>query len=364
MSRRAVEVLPKRSLGVTAHLPVRGSDSDWIRVRKTLAKLPKCCIREDLLFWEVSWVPGVLETRDLEKRMGAIAQSGHKLLLNVVPHPHPSSKAWQAILAKYPKRVPWATWHRPPYPLWEPIQATLQMQIDWVVNFWRKQGRALEELTFEWINEPATGFVSGGPKSEPEGLWSQAFHAFCNHLLLQDGGIDFRGHALVGPTLSFWDKPGQEVVGMGSVEGGSGAKWWRVIDRLSLNSAVYLPFDAPKEPRLVAEQTFREIDRRIQRMKQLDLPAATAPFGLHEWYVTKETLGVTGPLDPQLRAECIEALGARLKSHPDLWGVFFYCLFNTKPTPRSLAESTGFRRYEHSCESGPAFRALTRFLSP
>jgi len=364
MSSLAVLPVPKRAFGVTAHLPVKGTELDWKRARATLAKLPTCTIREDLLFWEVSWAPGVLDTRILEKRLGIIARSGHNLVLNVVPHPHPSSQPWQNRLAKYPKRVPWVTWHRPPYPLWEPIQHTLQKQINWVSDFWMEQGRGHYDLTFEWINEPATGYVSGGPKSEPEGLWSQAFHAFCNHILLADGGIDWQGHLLLGPTLSFWDKPGQEKVGFASVEGGSGARWWEKIDCLSLNSAVYLPASVKKDPAQIAERTFQEIDRRIRRMKRLDLPAASHEMGLHEWYVTKETVGVGGALDPLLRAECIEAIGEKLKSHPDLWAIFFYCLFNTNSAPKTIEESKGFRRYEHSCESGPAFRALTKFLRP
>lgn len=363
MSSLAVSGLPSRALGVTAHLPVRGSDADWARVRKTLSKLPKCLLRDDLLFWEVSWTPGVLNKTDLEKRIGAVARSGHSLMLNVVPHPHPKSRPWQQVLANYPKEVPWVTWHRPPYPLWEPIQSTLQMQLDWVTRYWASQGRASEDLIFEWINEPATGYVSGGPPTEPEGLWSQAFHAFCNHILLADGGIDFNGHIVLGPTLSFWDRPGQEKVGLASVEGGSGAKWWNRMDRLSLNSGVYLPARTPKDPSIIAERTVQEIDRRIQRIKRLDLPAARFPCGLHEWYVTKQTLGVIGELDPQLRAESIVAIGEKLKAHPDLWAVLFYCLFNTKPFPRSLESATGFRRYDHSAESGPAFQALTTFLS-
>ncbi len=364
MSPSSPTALPAQSLGVTAHLPVRGSVAEWKRVSATLAKLPRCTLREDLLFWEVSWTPGVLDTTNLAKRLEVVAKSGHRLVLNVVPHPHPTSQPWQQILARYPKTVEWTTWHRPPYPLWEPIQSTLQKQIDWVVDFWQRAGRRPDDLAFEWINEPATGFVSGGPPTEPQGLWSQAFHAFCNHLLLSDGGVRFRGHLLLGPTVSFWNTADQERIGFASVEGGSGAKWWTRIDRLSMNSAVYLPWKVLKDPEKIAAQTFEETARRLGRLQRLDLPASSRPIGLHEWYVTRETLGVSEALDPQLRAECIESIGKKLRTHPDLGAIYFYCLFGRSASPKSIEAATGFRRYEHACESGPALRALITFLSP
>lgn len=337
--------------GVTTHLPGNLTDAAGKRALEKVSKLPPCWIRDDLGFWILSWEPNRLtNTAEVMGKMMAAHNGGHSLILNIVPCPVPDFPGWN-------KRVggPWKYWFRPDFRLWDPIQETLQMQIDFLSAEWTKLGRQKADLRFEWFNEPGSGNVSGMNLPEPRGNWSLEFHAFCNHLLVRNGGINFRGHKLMGPTLSFLGDPTGEKQELETCTGGSIGRWWSKIDQRAFNSGVYLT-PKVKTPEDAAKRWITEVDRRIQLLLKLDIPVQNRTASLHEWYVSHPMLGQTNPpFDEPFRAECMLAIGEEILKHPALESAYFYCLLN------AAKDDSPYNR--HHCENGFMLDALRRYLS-
>jgi len=270
-------------------------------------------------------------------------------MLTVVPCPHPTSEEWS-------KRVggPWDTWMRPDFRLWEPIQETLQLAIDYCVKRWESIGGSKNALVFEWYNEPATGHASGGNSAkEPKGTWSKEFHSFCDYLLVGKGGIDFHGHKIVGPTLSMFGEGEPERIELATLHGD--AKWWSKMQRRCMNLGIYLP-KAARSPEDAASMYRVELERIIQRMKKIDVPIAKTPLRIHEWYVTKPMLGYRqGECEDSFRAECITAIGETIISYKDIEAAFFFTHF----FPPDLVKTP---YDDHSAFSGPSRAAMIHFL--
>ena len=339
------------NVGVTAHLPLHFSGTQAAKASEYIRNLPKCWIRDDLLFWTISFRPAELSsTGDLLAKIRLVAGGGHNLILNIVPCPRPDAPGWNTRIGG-----PWKFWFRPDFRLWDSIQETTQMQVDFVSNEWKKLGRTKSDLRFEWFNEPAAGHASGGDLPEPRGNWSLEFHAMCNHLLLQSGGLNLRGHKLVGPTLSFLGEPAAEDQEIKTAPGGRLAKWWTKIDQRALNSRVYSPTPI-KEPSQLVDLWRPELERRIKKLRSLDIPVTPDLVSLNEWYVTHPMLGYPKPpYDEGLRAECIAALGEQIFRTPHLESAFFYCLLNTHVSTKP--------QDQHHTESSLAFSALCKYLA-
>jgi len=304
-----------------------------------------------LLFWTISWEPRKLtETSELRAKLQVIAKAGHKLILNVVPCPVPNVPGWSRLVGG-----PSLDWFRPNFRLWDAIQETTQMQIDLVVSEWKRLGRSKADLRFEWFNEPATGHVSGSKKPEPIGTWSLEFHAMCNHLLLHEGGIQFQGHALMGPTVSFLGDPGAEDVEIRTAPGGNLAKWWSRIDQRAMNGGVYSKTQITN-PEQAAILWVSALAQRVETLRKLDIPVQNDHISIHEWYVNQPRLGYfKPPYDESLRSECLLAIGERLPQIPHLETAIFYSL---------LKPSNTTNQYDiHDCESAASFAALCKYVS-
>lgn len=338
--------------GVTGGLPSKVSSPRWSPLAESIKALPTCWIREDFLFWELCWKPGqITDSARLDALLKLIVSSGKKLMLNVVPCPHPSAEDWA-------KRVggPWDTWMRPDFRLWEPIQETLQLAIDHCVETWEGYGGKKGGLIFEWYNEPATGHVSGGnPSKEAKGTWSKQFHTFCNYLLTGASAIDFHGYRLVGPTLSFFGEESAEKRELVTAPGGSDGDWWSRMERRCMNLGIYLP-RASKSPEDAAGMYRMELERIMAAMKRLNIDPPKSPLRIHEWYVTKPMLGYRqGECDDSFRADCIVAIGEVIGSYRDIEAAFFFTHFFPPEQVKTPYD-------EHTAFSGPARTALTKYL--
>lgn len=338
--------------GVMAGLPTKTSSPDWKPIADSITQLPQCWIRESMHFHELCWEPNKFTNWErLEAVLKLTLQSKKKLMLVVVPCPHPTAEGWN-------KRVggPWPWWWRPDFRIWEPIHETLQMAIDRICLKWFQLGGSKSSLVFEWFNEPATGHVAGGdPSREPKGMWSAQFHSFCNYLLIDNGGINWHGHKVVGATLSMFGQPEPERVELSTASGGDDGYWWTAMHRRCVNLGIYLPTPV-QSPEEAASQYRKQLEVIMAKMANLDLPVPKSPLRVHEWYVTKPMLGYhNGACSDTLRRECMEAIGAVIKSYKDIEAAFFFAHHYNPPDPKSLYE-------QHSAFSGPARQAMVKFL--
>jgi hypothetical protein len=337
--------------GITGGTPASVTDPMFATVQNSIKSLPTCWVREDLIFWEVCPGPGNTSgTTRLDTVLRNMALGGKKLQLNVVPCPHPSFPEWQ-------RRVggEWADWFRPDFRLWEPIKETLQTILTHVDRTWTRHGGKTENLRFEWYNEPATGHVSGSsnPK-ESKGNWNPTFHAFCNFLLIENGGLNFHGHSVIGPTLSMFGQNGPEQLELETCLGGDDGDWWAKMQRRCCNVGIYLP-RAVKSPEEAAMLYRPQLERIIGLMQKLPVPIASKSLCIHEWYVTKPMLGYRdGNCDDQLRADCIEAIGEVITSYRDIEFAFFFSHHFREPANNPYEAFSAF--------AGPARNAMIRFL--
>ena len=338
--------------GVTAGLPSKITDPRWHSIAESVRQLPTCWIREDFLFWEVCWNPGEITAPELlDEVIKLCISTGKKLMLNVVPCPHPTSEKWQ-------KRVggPWETWMRPDFRLWEQIRETLQLAIDHCVDKWEVMNGQKKSLVFEWYNEPATGHASGGNiAKEPKGTWSKQFHTFNNYLLVGPDAITFHGYKVVGPTLSMFGEKDAERQELATVTGNGDAKWWARMSRRCVNLGLYCPEPA-KTPEAAAAMYRVELERIIQRVKGLKIAVPKSPIRVHEWYVTKPMLGYrSGECDDAFRAECLVAIAEVISSYRDIEAAFFFTHFFPPEQAKTPYE-------DYSAFSGPMRTALTQYL--
>ena len=277
--------------------------------------------------------------------------SKSKLMLNVVPCPHPTSEGWK-------KRVggPWKNWMRPDFRLWEPIRETLQLAIDFCVERWEALGGQKNALVFEWYNEPATGHVSGGNgENEPKGNWSKEFHAFCNFLLIGPDGVNFHHYPVVGPTLSFFGEKDAENQELATAIGGADGRWLSKMNRRCVNLGIYLPRQA-RSPEEAAAMYGVELERILRIVSGLAMPSTPNHIRIHEWYVTKPMLGYSnGGCDDSFRADCILAIGEAIASYRNIEAAFFFAHFYPPERAKSPYEDYG-------AFSGPCRTAMTRFL--
>jgi hypothetical protein len=339
--------------GVTAGLPSKITDPRWKSIADSVRQLPTCWIREDFLFWEVCWNPGeIVAPQRLDAVMALCLSSGKKLMLNVVPCPHPTAEGWK-------KRVggSWETWMRPDFRLWEPIRETLQLAIDHCTAKWLAMGGQRKSLVFEWYNEPATGHVSGGNLAkEPRGTWSHEFHTFCNFLLIGPGAINFNGHFVVGPTLSMFGEKDAEHQELVTSIGHGDAQWWSKMSRRCVNLGIYLPKPA-KTPDMAASMYRTELERILGKMKRLRVAPKSSSIRIHEWYVTKPMLGYrNGECEDDFRADCLTAIGEVIVSYRDIEAAFYFVHYFPPDPSNSPYE-------DHSAFSGPMRTALTHYLS-
>ena len=338
--------------GVTAGLPSQLSDPRWYSIADSVRHLPHCWIREDFLFWEVCWNPNEITAPErLDAVMKLCLSSGKKLMLNVVPCPHPTSDGWKKRLGG-----PWDPWMRPDFRLWEPIRETLQMAIDHCVEKWSLMGGHKNALIFEWFNEPATGHVSGGSlDKEAKGTWSKTFHAFCNYLLTGPDAISFHGYEVVGPTISFFGEHDAERQELATLSGGGDGHWWSKMSRRCVNLGIYLPSQA-RTPEEAAAMYQVELERILKIVKGLPLHPVQGKIRIHEWYVTKPMLGYPqGECDDTFRAECITSIGKAIATYRNIEAAFFFANFHA-------TEPGGSPYEEYGAFSGPARTAMTRFL--
>ena len=273
--------------GVTAGLPSKLTDPRWHSIAESVRQLPTCWIREDFLFWEVCWNPGEITAPErLEAVMALCISTGKKLMLNVVPCPHPTSEGWKKRLGGQ-----WETWMRPDFRLWEPIRETLQLAIDHCVKRWQEMNGQRNALVFEWFNEPATGHVSGGSlDKEPKGTWSKQFHSFSTFLLIGTEGVNFHGYPVVGPTLSFFGEPKAEQQELATLGGGHDGQWWTKMHRRCTNLGIYLPRKA-RSPEAAAAMYRVELERILLIISSLLIVPSNRHIRIHEWYVSKPMLG-------------------------------------------------------------------------
>ncbi|MEI8281889.1 MAG: hypothetical protein WCG75_05755, partial [Armatimonadota bacterium] len=311
--------------GVTAGLPSKVSDPKWSSIADGVRSLPTCWIREDFLFWEVCWNPvEIVAPERLDAVMALCISSGKKLMLNVVPCPHPTSEGWQRRLGGS-----WPVWMRPDFRLWEPIRESLQLAIDHCVNKWQSMKGSKASLVFEWFNEPATGHASGGNLSlEPKGTWNTQFHAFCNYLLVGPKAVSFHGHQLVGSTLSFFGEKDAERVELLTATGGHHGEWWSKMSRRCVNLGIYLPQRA-NTPDEAAALYRRELERILGTVSHLKIAPPSQKIRVHEWYVTKPMLGYrNGECDDTFRADCIQAIGETIVSYRSIEAAFFFAHYH------------------------------------
>lgn len=338
--------------GVTAGLPNKVTDPRWSTISDSVRQLPTCWIREDFLFWELCWSPGqITDPQRLDAIIKLVIAEGKKLMLNVVPCPHPTSDEWKTRIGG-----PWDTWMRPDFRLWEPIRDTLQLAIDYCTKKWEDVGGKKEALVFEWFNEPATGHVSGGSDAkEPKGTWNRQFHTFCDYLLVGKDAVNFRGHKVVGPTLSMFGEGEAEKQELETAIGGYEGQWWSKMQRRCMNLGIYLPRQA-RSPEDAARMYRVELERVIQVVKRLDIPVAKSPVRIHEWYVSKPMLGYrTGECEDGFRADCIVSIGEVIASYKDIEAAFFFSHFFPPEQVKTPYD-------DHSAFSGPSRTAMTKFL--
>lgn len=336
--------------GVTGMIPAKLTP-DYNPILDSLKSLPSCWVRNPIYFNEIFLSPHKrTNTAPLEYLLKAAISSGKKLQLILTPCPHPSCFDWQK-----PIGGPWAAWFRPDFRIWEPIKKDAQDIIDFTINTWESLGGTKTGLRFEWFNEPATGHVGGGdPKKEPKGLWSGEFHSFCNYLLVDNGGLNFRGYPLIGPTLSMFGQPEPERIELQSCPGGDDGFWWSKMQRRCVNVGIYAPRPA-KSPEDAARMFRPELERIIAIMKNLPVPIESKKICIHEWYCTKPMLGYRdGKCDNQFVADCIEAIGEAICSYSDIEFAFLFAHHFNDP-PGSLYE-------EFSCFSGPKRTAMSNYL--
>jgi hypothetical protein len=339
--------------GVTAGLPSKVTDPRWQRIADSVRQLPTCWIREDFLFWEVCWNPNEITSPErIEAVMDLCISSGKKLMLNVVPCPHPTSEGWK-------KRVggEWETWMRPDFRIWEATRESLQLAIDHCIDHWVAHNGQKKSLVFEWFNEPATGHVSGGNLAkEPKGTWSKQFHTFCNYLLTGPDAVNFHGYPVVGPTLSFFGEKEAERQELNTVTGHDDGQWWSAMTRRCVNLGIYLPQPA-KTPDSAAGMYREELERILQRVKGLKVATPKSPIRIHEWYVTKPMLGYrNGECDDSFRAECMIAISEVIASYRDIEAAFFFANFYPPEQVKTPYD-------DYSALSGPMRTALTQYLS-
>lgn len=338
--------------GVTAGLPALITHPKWKEVSDSVKSLPSCWIREDILFWEVSWKPEELPAKErLEAVLKLCATSGKKLQLGIVPCPVPSNEFWN-------KRVggPWADWFRPDFRVWEPIRKTLQMQIDFVLDKWSEFGGKREDLRFEWFNEPGTGHVSGAnPEKEPVGNWSQKHHEFCNFMLVGPNAIDFHGHKVVGSTLSFFGEGKPEEQEYRTAPGGKQGQWWSKMSRRAVNMGIYM-YRPAKSPQDAVALYKPEFERIITAMQNLEVAAPKGPICIHEWYLSKPMLGYrAGECEESFRADCIHAVGEFIAAHKEVEIAYFFTHWYPPEREQTVYD-------KHSAFSGPSRNAMIKYL--
>jgi hypothetical protein len=339
--------------GVTGGLPALITHPKWKEVADSIKSLPPCWIREDILFWEISWKPEAMPAPErLEAVIKLCALSGKKLQLGIVPCPIPTNEFWN-------KRVggPWQDWFRPDFRIWEQIKITLQLIIDFAVSTWSEYGGKKEDLRFEWFNEPGVGHVSGAsPEREPLGNWSQKHHEFCNFLLVKDKPISFRGHKVVGSTLSFFGEGKNEIQELKTAPGGKQGEWWGKMSRRAVNLGIYLP-RAAKSPRDAVGLYKPEFERILLEMQNLPVAAPKGPLCIHEWYLSKPMLGYrNGECEDKFRADCIVAVGELITSYKEIELAFFFTHYYPPE-----AEKTPYDK--HSAFKGATRNAMLKYLA-
>jgi hypothetical protein len=338
--------------GVTGGTPASVTDPMFSAVQNSLKSLPACWVREDLIFWEMCGTPNKLtNTVRMDTMLRNMVSSGKRLQINVVPCPHPTFPDWQ-------KRTggAWAEWFRPDFRIWEITKTTLQLAIDHVTTTWQRNGGKKENLRFEWFNEPATGHASGGNlKLESKGTWNTAFHSFCNYLLVDGDELNFRGHSVIGPTLSMFGQEGPEQTELMTCVGGEDGMWWSKMQRRCCNLGIYLP--RPVKSAEEAAMLYRKpLERILEQMQTLPVAIASKQICVHEWYVTKPMLGYRdGNCDELLRSECIESIGSVINSYRDIEFAFFFSHHFVEP-PNNPYEA-------YSAFSGSSRLAMIKYLS-
>ena len=304
------------------------------------------------MLWEIYGDHDKPTWLDLEDRIRAVATSQKKLLLGLSPVPNPGNPSWHRYTGG-----PWKEWWRPDFRLWSAARERGQDIIDHSVNLWRQLGGQPDGLRFEWFNEPARGHVGGPSEASGQavGTWDQAFHSFCNYMLVDDGQFDFHGHIVQGSTISFWGEPGPEAVELKTLVGGEDGQWWTRMNRRCANFSHYYRGQV-RRPEEYANRYGEALESMIRKLTALDIPTTSKQICIHEWYITKPMLGYyKGECDESLRAECIIATGEKIASYKEIEMAFFFTHFFPNEESVSVYE-------KYSAYRGPSRKALERFL--
>ncbi len=327
---------------------------DWGPAIALLKSLPPCWLRFDPLFWEITFEPERLnDTKRLDRIIAEVGRMRHGLVMGLVPCPHPNADGWQRV-----QGGKWPDWMRPPWRLWPSIRKTTQMLVDHTVRGWKAQGRSIADLRFAWWNEPAKGHASGPRVGNlATGDWGEEFHRASSAILVDGGGVNFRGCMLCGPTLSFFGEKGHEERELASVTGGKNGGWWERIDRRAFNSGIYFPRGLPLSKGVGRYKT--ETQRRVDIMRALKVPAPRDRVDIHEWYATPGSLGRPDkPYNEKDRGEAIASLGYALDKVEGLDLKLFFSLINYTGDPQRVSP------YElYGVANSPALEGLRRWLA-
>lgn len=166
-------------IGVNLHLPTKlpewqGYDAypdkrakataDWKASTALISSLPKgTAIRTDLLWHELFWVPGVLDTQfvgdTLKAKIDLLASVDGPLIVGFIPIPWPGS-GWRTG----------PTWGAVDPADFGLIAGRYAYAVGAVRSLWSLAGRVESELSFQIGNEPAAGHP-GGNMGLPTGEW-------------------------------------------------------------------------------------------------------------------------------------------------------------------------------------------------
>ncbi len=184
------------------------------------------------------------------------------------------------------------------------------MLVDHTVRGWKAQGRSIADLRFAWWNEPAKGHASGPRVGNlATGDWGEEFHRASSAILVDGGGVNFRGCSCAAPP-SPWREGARRARELASVTGGKNGGWWERIDRRAFNSGIYFPRGLPLSKGVGRYKTGDAA--AVDIMRALKVPAPRDRVDIHEWYATpgsldgrtSRTTRRTGarPSPPRLRA--------------------------------------------------------------
>lgn len=300
----AADAARATEMGTLIHFPAK-LDENWAPAEAAAAEAAKvfgkgAWLRFDGLWHDQHFEPFAPKGAErVEKIVGICKRNNLRPLMNLIPHPWPTS-AWTAAWRE-PKR----DWGDPDPQAFPWIARRYAETVAQYRAALKKAGIAEKDAAIQFGNEPAAGHPGGNGKL-PQGTWSAAaLWTQCNQAA-KYGALN-----VVSPALSMQDAPPEIAARERRTAVVDADKWSSPVTSWAFHNRVYRP---DLSGAAYADEYFKVLTQRAQIVAAVGWPkgdvahAQTRARGewVTEGYVAQGDVG-------GVRAEAVRAVARRLK---------------------------------------------------